>query len=195
LTQAYPLQWPHGWPRTPIHRQGRSRFKVTPDRARRNLLDQIRMLGARNAVISSNVPIRQDGQPYADASRRVITDAGVAVYFELDGKAMAMACDLYQTPHENMHSLGHAIEHLRGLDRHGGGHMIERAFTGFTALPSPQQPQHWYEILGVSRDATKEEIEAAFRERAKTAHPDTGGSHEAMAALTGARRAGLLARG
>jgi hypothetical protein len=199
VTQAYPLAWPEGWPRTPSHRQGRSRFKVTPDRARRNLLDQIRMLGAKLAVISSNVPIRQDGQPYADAARRVIYDAGVAVYFQLDGKPMAMACDLYQTPHENMHSLGHAIEHLRGLDRHGGGHMIERAFTGFSALPPPSSSapmRAWPEVLGVSANATRAEVEAAYREQAKRAHPDAPtGSHERMTELNTARDAALNARG
>lgn len=195
MTTAYPLEWPQGWPRTPLHRQGRSRFKVTPDKARRNLLDQLRMLGALHVVISSNVPIRQDGHPYADASRRVIQDAGVAVFFTLDGKPMAMACDLYQTPHENMHSLGHAIEHLRGLDRHGGGHMIERAFTGFSALPAPDRSKTWNEVLGVEPTATREQINAAFRERAATAHPDRGGSHDAMSALNAARDQGLQARG
>lgn len=194
MTQAYPLAWPEGWKRTPLHRQGRSRFKVTPDKARRNLLDQVRMLGALYPVISSNVPVRQDGHPYADASRRIIHDPGVAIYFELDGKAMAMACDIYQTPHENMHSLGHAIEHLRGLDRHGGGTMIERAFAGFTALPSPDAPLTWHDILGVTPNASADQIEAAYREKAKRMHPDAGGSHEAMSELNAAREAALKAR-
>lgn len=35
-----------------------------------------------------------------------------------------------------------------------------------------------YEALGVSRDATPEEIEAAFRRSAKQHHPDTGGDAE-----------------
>jgi len=189
MTEAYPLAWPEGWPRTSFARQTRSRFKVTPDRARRNLLDQVRMLGGRQAVISSNLAVRQDGMPYADQARRVIRDPGVAIYFTLSGKQMSMACDIYLTPHENMHSLGHAIEHLRGLERHGGGHMMERAFTGFLALPASGPA--WHVVLGVPGDATEEQINAAYRAKAKVAHSDVGGSNAAMSEINVARDEGL----
>lgn len=191
MTVAYPLQWPDGWPVTPRHRQRNSRFKVTPDRARRNLLDQVRMLGGTHTVISSDLAVRQDGQPYADQARRRIHNPGVAIYFMLGGKQMAMACDIYLTPHENMHSLGHAIEHMRGLDRHGGGHMVEKAFRGFTALPSSGPT--WWQVLGVSQTATADEIRAAYRSKAAAAHPDRGGSTAAMAELNVARDDGLKA--
>lgn len=38
--------------------------------------------------------------------------------------------------------------------------------------------QEAYEILGVEPDASQEDIEAAYRERARETHPDTGGSKE-----------------
>lgn len=112
MTQAYPLQWPQGWQRTPPADRRRSQFRITPDKARRNLIHQLELLGATPwaIVISTNVRLRGDGQPYADEMRRTSwDDPGVAIFFELDGKPMAMARDIYAMPHENMHALGHAI--------------------------------------------------------------------------------------
>lgn len=93
-----------------------------------------------------------------------------------------------------MHALGHAIEHMRGLERHGGSIMVERAFSGFAALPPPTSEKPWWEVLGVSRDASIEIIKAAHRERIKSNHPDQGGSTSDMADLNRARDAGIAAR-
>jgi curved DNA-binding protein CbpA len=41
-----------------------------------------------------------------------------------------------------------------------------------------------YDLLGCARDATAAEIKAAYRQRAKTAHPDAGGSADEFAAIT-----------
>lgn len=41
-----------------------------------------------------------------------------------------------------------------------------------------------YEILGLNRDATPEEVAAAFKRAAKKSHPDTGGSNDEFARVT-----------
>lgn len=197
MTQAFPLAWPDGWPRVKPSLRGRSQFRVTPDAARRNLIRQLELLGATPwaIVISSNVALRQDGQPYAEMLKRMSwDDPGVAVYFDLAGEPFAMARDAYLTPHENMHALGHAIEHMRGLERHGGAHMVKRAFSGFTALPPPAAAKNWWETLGVPRGASREVIVAAHRKLIAANHPDTGGSDAAMAEINAARDAGLAER-
>lgn len=186
MSEAYPLSWPEGWQRTPAHkRTAGGRFNTTFDRARSELLNELRLLGAKGIVVSSWLPLRRDGQPYADQARRRLDDPGVAVYFTLRGRQMVMARDAYVSVHDNLRSVGLGIAHLRGMERHGGGQMMERAFEGFAALPPPKR---WHEILSVSAHASREEINAAFRKLAGDHHPDReGGSHERMAELSRAR--------
>jgi len=210
---AYPLAWPPGRPRTPAHQREESRFHGTTTRAststesgtyrtraplamseaRGQLFEELVRLGARRVIVSTNVPLRNDGLPYADARRRV-DDPGVAVYFELSGEKTAIACDRWRSVAENMRAIAKTIEAIRGIERWGSGEMVRAAFRGFRALPPAGRP--WREVLGLPvRDLSEEEINAAFREKAKTAHPDVGGSHDAMAELTAARVAGLTELG
>lgn len=192
MTQAYPLAWPDGWPRTPEYRRSAtSRFSTTLDRARRQLLDEMHRLGAAGVVISTNLPLRADGQARSDVARYKIGDPGVAVYFVLRRKRMVMARDAYANVYDNLRSIGHAIAHLRGLDRHGGAQMMERAFEGFAALPPPTgtpRARAWREVLGLNgldgpAFAVLAGAEAAYRTQARAAHPDSGGSHDHMAEL------------
>jgi hypothetical protein len=188
--ESYPLHWPAGWPRSTSSQRGKSRFSGQTFNQIKELQRELRLLGARNVVISSNVPVRQDGLPYADAAKRRYDDPGVAVYFTLKGKPLAMARDRYWTPWENMRSLVLAIEAIRSIERHGGQTMMERAFSGFTALPAPKS---CWEILGLSPSASVQAIKAQFTVKAKTAHPDVGGSDAAMAELIVAREEALKA--
>lgn len=52
-----------------------------------------------------------------------------------------------------------------------------------------------FSILGVRTDATKEQVEKAFREKASKAHPDHGGSNEEMVKVNAAREAIFLFKG
>jgi hypothetical protein len=195
MTDAYPLAWPDDWPRTPAGRRKSGSNFARRDYAStiRGLREQLRLMGAEHVVISSNVPIRADGMPYADAARRRIDDPGVAIYFRRRGRPFAMARDAYERPEHNLRSLTLAIEALRQLERHGGGTMLEKAFEGFAALPAPGARRPWRAVLGMSTDlpaATGRrvlmEAEANYRRLAKDAHPDNGGSHERMAELNAA---------
>jgi hypothetical protein len=185
--QAYPLSWPHGWPRHKGSQDSDTRFRGPTyhwDRVYRGLIEEVRRIGGKHVVVSTNQPLRQDGAPYAQ--QRNIQDVGVAVYFVRNGKPMVMAQDRFWTIMGNMRSLTMAIEGLRQMERHGGAAMMERAFDGFTALPKPSGAD-WWEVLQVDRKATRSIIEAKFRELARSRHPDRGGSDHAMAELNRAR--------
>lgn len=52
---------------------------------------------------------------------------------------------------------------------------MERAFPLGRGMDPVDDPKGYYRALGVGRDATAEELKAAFRERAKLWHPDHGG--------------------
>jgi DnaJ family protein A protein 2 len=53
-------------------------------------------------------------------------------------------------------------------------------------------PEQAFEILGVSRRATPDEIEAAWRRLASKHHPDRGGDVHQMARINAARDALLM---
>lgn len=147
MTEAYPLAWPPGWPRTSMDRRCGSKFSKSLGFSEIGKLQaELRRLGATHVVISTNIPVRQDGLPYADYLRRRLDDPGVAVYFKLKGKPLSMARDRYWTPWENLHSLVLAIEAMRSIERHGGSTMMERAFDGFAALPPPDD---CWKVLGI----------------------------------------------
>jgi DnaJ domain len=199
MVETAPLFWPEGWPRTAAHAQERGyQFKqknstnsygattmVTFSTARDKLYDELQRLGASSPVVSTNHPTGRYGIP--TESKRRLQDEGVAVYFTFKARPMVMACDRFDNAAANMRSLGLAIEAMRQLERHGGGTMIERAFTGFLALPAPKSP---YETLGLHPGASDEEVEKAFRQKAKELHSDVnhGSPDKAMADLNEARR-------
>lgn len=116
-------------------------------------------------------------------------DHGVAVYFEREGKQMVFACDRWDRVQDNLRAIHKTIEAMRGVERWGASDMMERAFSAFEALPAPKTP---WEILGVQRGASEAEIQSAYRNKARMAHPDSGGSTAAMAEVNAARDAALM---
>lgn len=185
--RQFPLAWPAGWKRTQYPQN--SRFDTSPERATRGLLAEIERLGGSLPVISSNAQYRQDGMPYA--RQGYISDTGVAVYFTRKGKPVVFACDTYGALHDNIHAITKTIEALRAIDRHGASDMLDRAFTGFIALPAPiaaGMSRHWREVLetGLSVVGTAE-VMARYRNLAAKHHPDRGGDPAKMAELNVAR--------
>ena len=189
MTKEYPLQWPQGWPRARLRKPGAFRSPhstqagtITYHQAEHRVVYELAKLGLRSdrqghvIVISTNM-IR-DREP---------ADPGAAVYFQKPGGPMrVIAIDIYSQVAHNVAAIAATLEAMRAIDRHGGAQIMERAFTGFDALPPPM---NWRNVLGLIGHPTPEEISARYNLLAKERHPDKGGSAAAFDELTKARAA------
>ncbi|HEX8585020.1 MAG TPA: J domain-containing protein [Allosphingosinicella sp.] len=197
---VHPVAWPAGRPRTQPDQRKDALWRdagkrITFDVAVKRLRDQIDAITptGRNwrvleQTLSTNYDLRADGRPRRD--RGAPSDPAVAFFFELDGQPHVLACDRWSSVADNIAAIAAHIEALRGQERWGVADM-KQAFAGHVALPAPEQ---WCQVLGLKPGATAAEINAAWRERANTAHPDKpGGSDAAMARLNAARDDGLRA--
>ena len=191
---ASPLTWPTGWPRET--QQVDSRFgswnkKPTINDAVCLVLDELRIMGidGEDVIISTDLKLRLDGLPYS--SQRQPDDSGSAVYWrDLDGNDRVIALDKYNRIGCNIWAIGKTLENLRGIERWGGGQILERAFTGFTALPSPEAAGGGdpYELLGISPDDDNYAKLKLYRKALSKHHPDKGGDSDTFNAV---RKAGI----
>ena len=198
MISSYPLRWPDGWPRTEDgdrsdYLMGWNQLSKTSLPAQISRLhDEVRLLGATDIVLSTNHPVRQDGE-LANVVRRM-EDPGAAVFFTLDGKQMALAQDLYCRLGDNIRSLALAVEGMRQMKRHGGDRMAAKAFDGFVALPGPDSIKSCWEVLGVEENASPDAVRSAYRRLIKENHPDTGGRQEDAQRINDAYAAARTAR-
>jgi len=202
----YPLQWPARLPRTQPRarrysafgraQRGRSRAPLSPYEAAKEVLHELELLGAANMVITSLLPTRHDGLPYADGRSE---DPGVAVWFVFDGRDRVFACDQWHTHADNLHAIALSVGAMRGLERWGMADVVNRVFAGFAALPpgasdAPSEPPRpaWRELFGVGDLAALPAedllavVKGRYRKLIAEAHPDAGGTHDRAAELNAA---------
>lgn len=167
--EAYPLAWPAGRPRKKYRIN--AAFQSSFANARDHLMNEIRLLGGTQPILSSNLQLRLDGLPYA--SQKAPDDPAIAVYFTYKGRQHCFACDEWQRVEDNVRAIGKTIEALRGISRWGTGDMMERAFQGFEALPSPAS-EPWWSILGFysEQDAATGSPETRAKRLMQKYHPD-----------------------
>jgi hypothetical protein len=203
MIEAYPLSWPGGWKRTVRREEARfsrqesrqssydptktytSKRQLTINEATTRLQQSLGRMGAQGVIISSNLQLRNDGLPRS--GQAAPSDPGAAVYWKRKGKQQAMAIDRYSRVADNLAAIAATLEALRMIERHGGGEILDRAFTGFAALPV--STKNWREILQIgTQNATIALIESNFRELVKTHHPDVGGTDEQVREIIQARQ-------
>lgn len=129
---------------------------------------------------------KNDGLPYANHSSP--DDPGVAIYFSDAGEGEAsyvLPCDAWSSLAGNLKAIAITVRDLRRIGKRGVPDFQQRAYSGFKALPGEGESagSSWWEVLDVTRAASMDEIDRAFRREAKRAHPDRGGSRSAWDAL------------
>lgn len=201
MITAYPLQWPTGWPRTrltdmrygkfgtkktqPGHSYART-VDITIAEATKRVLAELGRMGIDrdNIVISTNLKLRLDGLPAS--TQRAPSDAGAAVYWQArKGERRVMAIDQYYKVEENLAAIAATLDAMRAIERHGGAQILDRAFTGFTALPAPTAARAWREVMIFGESTpTADQLRKRYRQLASSRHPDRdGGSDAAMSEL------------
>lgn len=207
LTQAYPLAWPEGWPRAKSRKEAQFGKNEPQYRDGQHTYDQKRSLSIEDAIkrvraeldklgvnvrddsiVSTNLKLNMSGLPRGDQGAP--SDPGVAIYWQKKGQPMrVMAIDRYYRVADNIAAIAATLNAMRAIERHGGAQILDRAFTGFTALPPPFA---WWQVLGLPRTATVEEVKAEHRRLAVLHHPDReNGSAARMAEINAARDAAL----
>jgi hypothetical protein len=191
MLSAYPLSWPEGWKRTPPSQQKYSRFKKAESRLGQSyvshrsvtvsdgvtrILESLGKMGVdrNDIIISTNVKVRLDGLPRS--GEKEPEDCGAAVYWKKNEKSpmRCMGIDIYDTVSGNLAAIAATLEAMRAIERHGGAEILDRTFTGFSALPSTAS-QSWRETLLLDPNAnyTREQIKQQFSRLAHDVHPDT----------------------
>jgi hypothetical protein len=189
---ASPLSWPLGQKRTGF-RQRHPSIKATVSTASVDIEDEVRRMNGVDLVLSTNLQLRIDGFPRSGQAEP--SDPGVAVYFTRKGKKLVFACDRWSTVAQNLRAVAMHLAALRGMERWGVG-TLDQAFTGYQALPETAATDPWWKVLGCEDPPrTADELQAAYRDAARRAHPDTGGSAAAFVRVNNAHREGREALG
>lgn len=207
---AFPLSWPPGWKRTPAnqvtfgrfgtakqspHGSWKTRAELSINEATTRLMEELARTGVnRNTIIlSTNLVLRLDGLPRS--GQPAPRDPGAAVYWkdQFNGQPRSMAIDRYTKVEQNIAALAATIDAMRAIERHGGAVVLERAFTGFAALPAPivaGMKRDWQVVLELQALLlpTADDVRLAYKRLASLYHPDRqGGDTAKMAELNAAR--------
>ena len=138
------------------------------------LIDCLRKWGA------SNYELECDVRMYTSASKEPVK---LRIVWK-DGREIFWSYNQQDRPMDNLRVLYLAADAMRLNEARGIGNLVQEAYL---QLASPAKERDPWEVLGLRPGASADEIDAMYRVKAKTAHPDAGGSDGAMKELNDAR--------
>jgi hypothetical protein len=188
------LDWPRGWERTPAHqREKNPRFDASIATTTDAIATEMERMDVDEWRASiGNQHTKSNGLPLHNANS---DDPGFVLRWSDDGEQFAVACDDYSRLRDNLRSVYLWVHETRMRSQRP----VKTGDAEFAAarLPSGDgedavaatAPPH--EVLEVDPDADEEIVQAAFRQKAKSAHPDQGGDPAEWKRLTDAKEAML----
>lgn len=174
----------------------RSRFEATYAQTLKQLERELRFLDARQVTIQAGFrSVRNDGWPYSSAKPE---HPACALQFQSKGQPLIFKASRFSSFESNLRSITLTLEALRAVDRYG---VVEgEQYAGFKQIAAPggsvndgtMNKHAAAQVLAGLCDWTVDQvladIQTAFKAASRTAHPDFGGTTEAMAAVNQARK-------
>ncbi len=188
------LDWPRGWERTPARqREKNPRFDASIATTTDALATEMERMDVDEWRASiGNAHTKSNGLPLHNANP---DDPGFVLRWSDDGEQFAVACDDYSRLRDNLRSVYRWVHETRMRAQRP----VKTGDAEFAAarLPSgngenpvvAHEPPH--AVLEVAPDADEAVVKAAFRQKAKSAHPDQGGDSAEWQRLTDAKEAML----
>jgi len=194
------IDWPAGWERTPpAERERTTKFGASLASSCSAIETEMSRMDVddfRASTASGGAYVRKSGLPKHNANP---DDPGFVLKWTDDGDQFAVACDHYADLRDNVRSVYLWINETRLRSQRP----VRTGDAEFAAarLPSGEEEtpvvttKAPHEVLEVAPDASDEVVEAAYRQKIKTAHPDQGGDAASVERVQNAKEAMLGGEG
>lgn len=189
-------RWENALPRS--NGRKRSPYKASWTSIAAMLRHELAMIGADRAVIEMDVQeseLRNDGWIRSDASPGI---KAVRVYFECKYGPLRYEAETWSDWQHNVYAVARTLRNQRMMARDGCV-KGDQVYRGWKALPSApavdpdlatvdSAVRFLIRVAGwIERPEVPPNMDQVFRDAARRAHPDTGGSNELMAKVNAAR--------
>lgn len=153
---------------------------ATPSTTRADILGEVRRWNDQAGSVIADV----DLPTHYPATRPADQSAGITL--RLRGVEVPIAVKRWGDFGTNFRCCYLVLRDLRLSEARGLEEAVKAAYNAMQIAAPKTQRDPW-EVLGLRPGASVDEIEAMYRVKAKSVHPDSGGSTEAMAELNEAR--------
>lgn len=156
-------------------------YKLTTTKSwsetKNELVDCLRKWGVKGYELECDAKITTSWNQTAEQRRvklRLVWKHGREIFWQYGLQDRAV---------DNLRVLYLAADAMRMNEARGIDKLLQEAYM---ALPVPKVERDPWEVLGLRPGVSVAQVDAAYRTLAKEAHPDAGGSSEAMAELNAA---------